>query len=460
MNIWAKNACLLVTAVILVASACYAEDGSLYFDISDTGAARQKGAVIQPWKVIALEPDFGGRWVVAGDIDGDKKVEIVSAENVNKNDVHYTSAVVAQKLDGTVLWTWGDPAIGRKEWHHDVACQIHDYIGGDDKEVIVCDKSALVVLDGKTGKELRRIKIAPDATDCLVFCNLVGSGKPTGTGKPRDVLVKDRYHNIWAYNQWGNLLWKVADPGGFRTAHQPVPIDIDLDGHDEIMAGYAMLNHDGSVRWVFQSQKVDQKRGHLDCVRILRRGENPADFRLVLTTCGANSIAMIDGNGKHLWEVAGYHFESIDIGRVFGKHPGPQILVDIDHQPLGKSPMWILDERGQRLAQITTDYSRHHALLDWTGDGLDEIIVAYNGAVYDNGGRRIATLAAPDDEAMIVGRVEDVEHRSILLGDMDGDGIRDVIMATNTTVCIYRNEHGKRGAGSVPLGTGPNVTLY
>ncbi|MCD6393603.1 MAG: hypothetical protein J7M40_08850, partial [Planctomycetes bacterium] len=304
------------------------------------------------------------------------------------------------------------------------------------------------------------IKIAPDATDCLVFCDLVGSGKPAGSGKARDVLVKDRYHNIWAYNHWGNLLWKVADPGGFRTAHQPFPVDLDLDGHDEIMAGYAMLNHDGSVRWVFQSQKVDQNRGHLDCVRILRRGESPADFRLVLTTCGANSIAMIDGNGRHLWEVAGYHFESIDIGRVFGKHPGPQILVDIDHQPVGKSPMWILDERGERLARITTDYSRHHALLDWTGDGLDEVIVSSNGAVYDNGGRRIATLTAPDDEAVIAGGDGDVEHRSILVGDMDGDGIRDVIMATNTTVCIYRNEHGKRGVGSVPLGTGANVTLY
>ena len=82
MNIWAKNTCLLVTAVVLTAFACYAEDGSLYFDISDTGAARQKGAVIQPWKVIALEPDFGGRWVVAGDIDGDKKVAFSKSKSL------------------------------------------------------------------------------------------------------------------------------------------------------------------------------------------------------------------------------------------------------------------------------------------------------------------------------------------------------------------------------------------
>ncbi len=44
-----------------------------------------------------------------GDVDGDGEVEIVSARNVDENDNHFTSAAVAHKLDGTVLWTWGDP---------------------------------------------------------------------------------------------------------------------------------------------------------------------------------------------------------------------------------------------------------------------------------------------------------------------------------------------------------------
>ena len=107
--------------------------------------------------------------------------------------------------------------------------------------------------------------------------------------------------------------------------------------------------------------------------------------------------------------------------------------------------------------RITTDYSRHHALLDWTGDGLDEIVVAYDGAIYDHRGRRIATLAVPG--AHTSGR-QPVEQQSILLGDMDGDGVPDVLIVTNTAVTIYRNENGARPKRSVPLGTGPNVTLY
>ena len=90
-------------------------------------------------------------------------------------------------------------------------------------------------------------------------------------------------------------MWMVKEPAGYHTAHQPRPIDIDGDGRDEIMAGYALLNPDGTLRWVFQSEKVKQKAGHLDCCRVVREGKKPEDFRLVLTCCGANNIAMVDG---------------------------------------------------------------------------------------------------------------------------------------------------------------------
>ena len=71
-------------------------------------------------------------------------------------------------------------------------------------EVVLCTKGFLVELDGATGREKRRISIPEDATDCLVFCNLSGGSRPC------DVLVKDRYHQIWAYDQSGSLLWTVS----------------------------------------------------------------------------------------------------------------------------------------------------------------------------------------------------------------------------------------------------------
>ena len=214
-----------------------------------------------------------------------------------------------------------------------------------------------------------------------------------------------------------------------------------------------------ALRYCNRSYKrlaVDQRRGHLDCVRIFRRGEKPEDFRLVLTCCGANNLAFIDGTGEIIWEVAGHHFESVDIGRLFPGVSGQQIIVDIDHQPLGKSPVWTLDEKGEHLGRIVTDYSRHHCLLDWTGDGVDEILVAHNGGIYDYHGRRIGIFAVPGGRQVGQRKGE----RSMLIGDMNGDGLRDVMMATTEKVYIYINKKGKRGSEPVQPGTEFNFTLY
>jgi len=419
------------------------------FNVNHAGGPKQDGPMIQPWRVVRLDAAYGGLWAVASDLDGDGKPEIISAENFNKGDTHYTSAVAAQKLDGSVLWTWGDPDIGRKSWHHDVACQVYDWDGDGQNEVVVVAKDAIVELNGATGEERRRIPVEEGASDCLVFCNL--SGGPRAT----DVLVKDRYHQIWAYDYEGKQIWWIPNPGGYRTAHQPRPMDIDGDGRDEIMAGYAMLNPDGSVRWVYQSEKVDLKRGHLDCARVFQKASNPADFRIVATCCGANNVAMLDGTGKALWEVPGRHFESVQIGRVIPDYPGSQILVDIDHQPRGESPIWLIGEQGELLGQLITDYSRHHRLLDWTGDGYDEIVVASSRGIYGADGKCMATLATP-------GLVEPSENyeASILKADITGDGVPDLLWVTPNMVYVYKNENGRPPEGGFTLGTGVNVTLY
>ena len=418
----------------------------LFFDTNDAGPASVDVPTVQPWKTVPLDPDYGGQWVLAGDLDSDGEVEFVACENHNTGDVHYTSTAVVHDLDGTVLWKWGDPDIGRKNWHHDVACQIHDWDGDGTAEVILATQGAIVELDGRTGRERRRIRIPDDATDCITFADLAGRGRPT------DVLVKDRYHNIYAYSHSGELLWHVTDPGGYRTAHQARPIDLDGDGRDEIAAGYAMLNANGSVRWTFESSKIDIGRGHLDCIRVLRRGDALKDVRLVLTLCGANGIAVIDGNGEVIWERKGSHFESVDVGRVIAERPGPQILVDIDHQPFGKGPLWLIGEDGAPLGRINTDYARHHHMLDWSGDGLDEIVNAHSGAIYDSRGRRIATLEAP--------AVANKGERSLLVGDFTGDRVRDVALVTTTAVHIFKNKNGPRPGRGVSLGTELNFTLY
>lgn len=83
------------------------------FDVRANDVSGEGAAIIKPWKPFALDPDYAGAWIVAGDIDGDGHVEIVSAKNVDVDGVHYTSSVVPHRLDGSVFWRSGDPTEGR-----------------------------------------------------------------------------------------------------------------------------------------------------------------------------------------------------------------------------------------------------------------------------------------------------------------------------------------------------------
>ena len=415
------------------------------FDVRAKDVSSKGVPVIRPWKRIALDPDYAGAWIVAGDIDGDGHVEIVSAKNFDADDIHYTSSVVAHRLDGSVLWRWGDPAEGRNELHHDVACQIYDWDGDGRNEVVIATKDAIVELDGATGKEKRRFAIPRDASDCIVFANLSGSERAS------DILVKTRYGQIWAFNCDGELLWTIEQPAGYGTAHQPRPMDIDGDGRDEIMAGYAMLNADGTIRWDLEGRGLPLAPGHLDCARVFHQGRTTSDSRLALTLCTGYCVAMIDGDGAVVWSVVGHHFESIDIGKVCADVPGTQVVVDIDHQEPGYSPHWVLDDQGNLLGQIITDGSRHHTLVDWFGCGVESIVMATAAAMFDGRGRKVGVFDVP---AAAIGMCAK--------GDMTGSGTADLIFSSNpaSEVCIFTNEMGKKPDRPAALGTGVNVTLY
>lgn len=419
-----------------------------FWETVDQGDPAGKAPLIEPWKQVALDPNCIGAWTVTGDINGDGQVEIVTARNVNVEDVHYTSAVVAQNLDGEVLWRWGDPSIGRRGLHHDVACQIYDWDGDGVNEVILCTKDYLVELDGATGKERRRLPIATNATDCLVFANLSGRQRAT------EVLVKDRYDQIWALDYSGKLLWTVHKPGGFLTAHQPVIMDIDGDGRDEIMSGYAMLNPDGQVRWTLENIEVP----HMDCCRVLRRGKTPRDWCLALTTCADHRLLAIDGTGKLIWEVGGHHFESIDIGRIYPDRSTKQLTVDL----VDLDALWVLDENGDLLGQIKAHSCRFHTLVDWNGDGYDEIVLSNCRGIFDSQGKRIRTFAIGVQEDIHGGEqpTEGSIGNFVLRGDMDGDGVPDITITAPHMVYIFKNENGRRPEKDTALGCGTNFTLY
>lgn len=222
------------------------------------------------------------------------------------------------------------------------------------------------------------------------------------------------------------------------------------------MAGYALLNADGTIRWDLRNTglPIGQRGGHLDCARLFREGQTPEYSRIVVTLCGDNCVAMLDGNGKLLWSRTGHHFESIDVGRVCPNIAGKQIIVDIAHRPWGQGPLWILGEDGEWLGQIMTNRSRFHLTIDWDGSGVESILNAQTLALIDGSGKMTDIFELPG----ITGKTTIHCYK----GDMTGDGIPDLLFHTSVparVVYIFENENGQKVPDS-QLGTGKNFTLY
>lgn len=446
---WFINAGTLIVAVTAWVGVWSVANGAEdAFVVDARGTPSTSAPVVKPWRTITVDADYGGHWVVAGDLDDDGEIEIVSARNFNKGDDHFTSSLAVQKLDGSLLWRWGDPQLGRRELHHDVACQIHDLDHNGTNEVIVAADRKVVVLDGPSGEPASAFPIEQDASDCIVFADLSGQGWPS------DILVKTRYGQLWAYASDGRMLWTVKQPGGYRTAHQPFPVDLDGDGRDEILAGYAALNPDGSVRWVFQAEEGQRNRGHADCWRVVRLAERPAHTRLGMTMCGGNALVLTDGRGQLIWQATGHHYESVDVGEIRNDIPGLELAVDIDHLPRPPKPLCLFDQRGNEIGRINTEYTRHHILVDWDEDGLEEIGSSRPRGLFDGRGRRVCSFDIGAGE----------RPHLMAAVDLTGRGERDVLLTTVKEnmykAYLYRNKQPAHPSEKQPAGTGLNFTLY
>ncbi len=384
-------------------------------------------------------PNFGaGRAVRFGDLDGDGRLEMLIAQNVPRvasDAFDAISCLTAVTLDGRVLWQSGRAKSGNGLLTNDVPAQIHD-IDGDGRNEVVCVRDFQVqVLDGSTGK-LKHAAPTPAAIvaagqrrpyelengDALAFVNV------SGDRARRDVLIKDRYRNFWVLNKNLELLWK----GHGQTGHFPYPFDVDGDGRDEILMGYALWDHDGKQLW----SRDDEIKDHADAVAIGNYSGDPKGEIRAYAACSDEGVIVFSRAGEILKHVRLGHGQNMSIARYRPEMPGLQVMVINFWRNPGI--VTLLDFDGNVLEQAELLHCGSPLLpVNWRGDGQEFALLNGNpreGGMIDGHLRRVVMF--PDDGH---------PDTCCAVADLTGDGFDDVILWDPERVHIYTADRATAG---------------
>jgi len=426
--------------------------------------------------------DFGAEALRVGDLNGDGAPDLLLTQS--QYGTRSITCLTAVDISGQVLWQHGTPSRDNGHTYSDLAVQIYDWDDDGQNEVLYVQQAryaelfpgtgyaverakryegeaALIVLDASTGVEKSRLPLPAPADDCFLFADL------TGRGRPSDLVVKDRYWNMWGLSHEGRELWHWAG----STGHYPVIADLDGDGCDEVFVGFALIDHDGRVLF-----EKDSEGHHQDAACAVRLADG--SWRLLF---GNHGLHCLTADGRELWHHPLAEAQHVVPGR-YRTDSELQCMVIDRGQPVGdrlRAPaaLHLFDLEGHELwrrEQPEGAWCTACARLNWCGPGCPDAALVYERspviriprgnetlygyqptepeAIYDGDGRIIDsfTMQYPDT-------VSPADRNALyyaLTADVWGDSRDEVIFAGGRGVCIYAN------ARPLAIPTLYNETLY
>ncbi|NLS77703.1 MAG: hypothetical protein GXY76_10630 [Chloroflexi bacterium] len=394
-------------------------------------ALRAKMPQAKPWKKIAT-PGFGtDRNIRIGDLNGDGQPEILITQRFDLAGTDYCTltCLTAIDLEGNILWRIGEPSTILPVAMSDNCVQVYDIDGDGCAEVIYCMDLRIHIADGRTGKTLRsaptprtHLSTAPGGRpyervlgDSLYICNLDGGPRA------RNIILKDRYANVWALDDQLNVLWRYE----CTTGHFPNAYDIDGDGCDEVMAGYAMLDQDGTMLWELPYGD------HQDATAIGHFDPSTPDELLVAQACGEEGLLIETAKGEMIAQHKIGHVQKLAVVKVRPDVPGLQYtaITFWGHPGI----MAVYDCRGKLLSSFElVPYASALTPVNWDGSGQEYLFLSANpreGGLIDGFGRRVMML--PDDG-----------HPDYCCAstDLDGDSLDELIVWDKQSIWIYHSD--------------------
>jgi hypothetical protein len=353
-------------------------------------------------KKIDLKGCGSGRQLRFGHLLGNDEYQFVIAQcqkRVNRDAYGTISCLTAFDLDGNILWQHGEPTDKREIGNisADMPMQIYDIDGDGRDEVITAKNFEILILDGATGEVKKRAKTpfstseedgtiigVPDKIyafdrinpDGMRICNF------RGLDKPRDILIKDRYCRVYALNDDLEVMWH------FQNA-----IDINGDGHDELLVGYNMLDCHGNRLWT-----MPIKEDHIDEIvpGQFMSGENKGK-RFFACVAGKEGFIICDFEGNLLKKDGIGHAQRVSLANYLSDRDGYEMVVVNfwGHQGI----IYFYDSEGNALWEMENELNGNLLTpVNWTGDGTDFILLnadVERGGLIDGEGTQVVRF--PDD---------------------------------------------------------------
>lgn len=382
----------------------------------------------------------GGRpKVLLGDLTGDGRMELLLAQGDDIDATHHphqVTSLTAIDLDGTVHWQVGDVDPEGGSHGADFPVQIWDIDGDGYNEVICAMDDEFRVIDGRTGEIRERHDVpAPEAHDCIVPAALSAGSRDRARGDRRreqeattreraELLVKDRYSQVWALDGDFEVLWTHEG----NTGHYPWPHDVDGDGREEVMVGYDFLGPDGEVQW--SCNDLDE---HADCIWAADL-DGDGEPEIVI---GEGGVYAFEPDGTELWRnTEPREAQHVAPGNFLPDEPGLEVagldrIVRGGPNTTGRDGIFVANRDGEIVRKEDRDpggwLTIVEPMTDWDDADRDYILAwrrgdGTNPTLYD--GHLDPVVTFPVDGYVV--------H-----GDLLGRGREQVLVAEDGTVHVF-----------------------
>jgi hypothetical protein len=400
------------------------------------------------WRKIQT-PGFGvSRAMRLGELNGDGKLDFLLAQSIPYfgSNYHQISCLTALDSEGQVLWQKGKPNPDHAYVSYDVAVQIHDWDGDGSAEVIYAEDRKILVLNGKTGELKQQFsvpesRILPEETswkeyqhyyrrDHLPFLNVdsISFADLRGTGRPADIILKDRHTRLWAYNERFELLWTASA----NLGHFPWFSDFDQDGRDEVFLGYTLFDHDGRVIWSLDGKLEEHADGI--CGGNFCLDSSPAK---VFISASDDGVAVASAEGQLLLHHRVGHAQTPSFGQFRTDAPGLEFC-NINYW--GEPGLITLYSgcTGEELTHFELIHAGSPILpVNWRGDGQEFILLSTSvteGGMLDGYGRRVVMFPLDGHPEM-----------ASMVQDLTGDSRDEIITWNPDSIWVYTQAEPFRG---------------